>query len=299
MLNRALVTMLPLVPRPIVWRVSKRYIAGTSLEAALECVSSLNAQGMSVTLDVLGEDTATAEDATNGRDLYLSALEQIEKRNLDCNISVKLSQMGLRFDPELCRSVMRDLVTSAAERGNSVRIDMEDASVTQITLDLYRELRRTWNCVGTVVQAYLKRTPDDVRQLIEEGVAHLRLCKGIYVESPEIAFTGKEQIRIAYTEILRQLFESNAEKIAIATHDRPLVDAAVALIKELGIPKSRYEFQMLLGVTESIRGELVAAGHPLRVYVPFGEEWYAYSSRRLRENPQIAGHVFRNLFRRS
>ena len=299
MLNRALVTLLPLVPRPLVWRVSKRYIAGKSLEAALDCVRTLNEQGMSATLDVLGEDTAVAEDAVKGRDLYLAALEAIEKAHLDCNISVKLSQMGLRFDPELCRSVMRDLVSSAATRGNFVRIDMEDATATQITLDLYRELRRTWNCVGTVVQAYLKRTPEDVEQLLKEGLATLRLCKGIYVESQAIAFQGKEQIRIAYTEILRQLFEGNSAKVGIATHDRPLVEAALAMIKELEIPPERYEFQMLLGVTESMRQELVTAKHPLRVYVPFGEEWYAYSSRRLRENPQIAGHVFRNLFRRS
>ena len=221
MLNRALVTLLPLVPRPLVWRVSKRYIAGKSLEAALDCVRTLNEQGMSATLDVLGEDTAVAEDAVKGRDLYLAALEAIEKAHLDCNISVKLSQMGLRFDPELCRSVMRDLVSSAATRGNFVRIDMEDATATQITLDLYRELRRTWNCVGTVVQAYLKRTPEDVDQLLKEGLATLRLCKGIYVESQAIAFQGKEQIRIAYTEILRQLFEGNSAKVGIATHDRP------------------------------------------------------------------------------
>ena len=235
MLNRALVTLLPLVPRPVVWRVSKRYIAGKSLETALDCVRSLNSEGMSATLDVLGEDTTSRDDATHGRDLYLAALAAIEERGLDCNVSVKLSQMGLRFDADLCRSVMNDLVSDAAARENFVRIDMEDASVTQVTLDLYRELRLEHACVGTVVQAYLKRTPDDVRQLIDEEVAHLRLCKGIYVESPEIAFHGKEEIRTAYTEILRQLFTSNAEKIAIATHDRPLVEAALAMIEELGI----------------------------------------------------------------
>ena len=298
MLNRTLVSLLPLVPRPLVWRFSRRYIAGKSLDAALECVQDLNQNGMSATLDVLGEDTTSTDDCLEGRDLYLRALEKIEKQELDCNISVKLSQMGLRFDPELCRSVMRDLVSAAEERRNFVRIDMEDASVTQITLDIYRELRRQYRCVGTVIQAYLFRTPKDVAQLLEEKIGHLRLCKGIYVESPEIAITDREGIRDAYNEILDQLIEGDAEKIAIATHDRPLVDAALERIEKHQLPKERYEFQMLLGVTEGIRKELVDGGHPLRVYVPFGEQWYAYSSRRLRENPQIAGHVIKNLFRR-
>ena len=170
MLNRTLVSLLPLVPRPLVWRFSRRYIAGKSLDAALECVQDLNRNGMSATLDVLGEDTTSTDDCLEGRDLYLRALEKIEKQELDCNISVKLSQMGLRFDPELCRSVMRDLVSAAEERRNFVRIDMEDASVTQITLDIYRELRRQYRCVGTVIQAYLFRTPKDVAQLLDEKV---------------------------------------------------------------------------------------------------------------------------------
>lgn len=298
MLNRALVTVLPLVPRPLVWRISKRYIAGTSLEDALDTVRTLNEGGMSATLDVLGEDSTDVEKTRAGRDLYLKALERIEETGLDSNISVKLSQMGLRFDAELCRSVMRDLVGAAEQRGNFVRIDMEDSTVTTVTLDIYRELRRTTKAVGTVVQSYLHRTPEDVARLLEEGPTHLRLCKGIYVEEPEDAIQTREGIRTAYTAILRQLIEGGSTKIGIATHDRPLIDEALALVREHDLPKERYEFQMLLGVTESIRDELVAAGHPLRVYVPFGEEWYAYSTRRLRENPSIAGHVVKNLFRR-
>jgi len=297
MLNRAVVSLLPLVPRPLVWRISRRYIAGTRLEDAVTCVKNLNANGMSATLDVLGEDTTDPDQALAGRDLYLRSLEAIEKHHLACNISVKLSQMGLRFDPELCRSVMRELVTAAGEQRNFVRIDMEDSSVTQVTLDIYRELRKSSKAVGTVVQAYLHRTPEDVAKLMAEGPTYLRLCKGIYVEPPAAAIQDREGIRAAYLRILRQLIEGGAVRIGIATHDRPLIDGALALIREYDLSMERYEFQMLLGVTERIRSELVAAGHPLRVYVPFGEEWYAYSSRRLRENPKIAGHVVRNLFR--
>ena len=296
MLNRAFVNLLPLVPRPLVWRISKRYIAGTHLEDALDCVRTLNARGMSATLDVLGEDSIDAANAIGSRDLYLRALEQIHRSKLDCNISVKLSQMGLRFDPSLCRSVMKDLVLSAESQENFVRIDMEDVTVTQITIDIYRELRQASSAVGTVVQSYLHRTPADVASLLADGPTNLRLCKGIYVESPEHAIQDREGVREAFRAILRQLFEGGATKVGIATHDRPLVDVALELIDELKVPKEHYEFQMLLGVTDQIREELVSAGHPLRVYVPFGEEWYAYSSRRLRENPKIAGHVVKNLF---
>jgi len=253
---------------------------------------------MSATLDVLGEDSKDAENAIGSRDLYLRALDQIHRYRLNCNISVKLSQMGLRFDPELCRSVMKDLVLSADAQENFVRIDMEDVTVTQITIDIYRELRQESSAVGTVVQSYLHRTPDDVASLLADGPTNLRLCKGIYVESPEHAIQDREGIRDAFRAILRQLFEGGATRVGIATHDRPLVDSALELIDELKVPKERYEFQMLLGVTDQIREELVLAGHPLRVYVPFGEEWYAYSSRRLRENPKIAGHVVKNLFSR-
>lgn len=294
--NRTVVSLLPLVPRSVVWRVSRRYIAGTDLPAALQCVRDLNQAGMSVTLDVLGEDVTCPEEALACRDLYLEALEQLHEHDLDCNISIKLSQMALRFDTKLCRSIVRDLGAKAKELDNFVRIDMEDSSVTTETLDIYRELRAELP-LGTVIQSYMRRSEEDVATLMNEGPTHLRLCKGIYVEPEAVAFQDREEVRDSYRQLLRQMLEGGIVKVGIATHDPPLIEDACRVVQELSVPKERYEFQMLLGVAEKTRDQLVADGHPLRVYVPFGESWHAYSMRRLRENPQIAGHVMRNLFK--
>mgnify|MGYP001171601845 FL=1 len=296
MINRAVVSLLPLVPKSIVWKISKRYIAGKSLEEALQRVKELNDQGMSATLDVLGEDSISREQALKGEALYQEALSEIDAQSLDANISVKLSMLALRFDDNLCTEIVQKLIRSAELHDSFVRIDMEDSSVTQKTLDIYRRLRRDSDRVGTVVQAYLRSTEEDVRQLMEEGETYLRLCKGIYVEPEEIAFKDFTEVQDSFIRNLRQMFEGGIQKVGIATHDQRLVKESLKLLDELAIPKERYEFQMLLGVTEDLRQQLVDAGHPLRVYVPFGEEWYAYSSRRLRENPSIAGHVIRNMF---
>jgi proline dehydrogenase len=296
--NRALVSLLRFMPRSLVWRFSRRYIAGTSLDDALRVVRELNSQGMSATLDVLGEDTGSADEVARARDLYLEALAALNAGNYDCNISIKLSQMGLRLDPVLCRQAVARLAEEAAARGNFVRIDMEDSSVTGATLELYRRLRPQLP-VGAVIQAMLRRSAGDVQSLLSDGPTHIRLCKGIYREPEEIAFQGREEVRDSYRELLRALFVGGAVKVAIAGHDPPLVEHALGVIAELGVDKSRYEFQMLLGVAEEMRAHLVASGHPLRVYVPFGEAWYPYSMRRLRENPQVAGHIVKNLFVRA
>ncbi|MEM7166180.1 MAG: proline dehydrogenase family protein [Planctomycetota bacterium] len=296
--NRTIVSLLPMVPRGLVWRFSRRYIAGTDLKAALDEVERLNSAGMSATLDVLGEDVTEAADAEAFRDLYLEAIDEIARRGCDCNISIKLSQMALRFDVDLCREIIRSLGEAAQKHDNFVRIDMEDSSVTTATLDLYRQLRGELP-LGTVVQSCLRRTADDVQALLDTGATHLRLCKGIYLEPEEIAFQDRTEVQESYNALLRQMLEGGIEKVGIATHDPVLVDASRAIIAELQVPKERYEFQMLLGVAERMRSELVQEGHPLRVYVPFGDAWYPYSVRRLRENPQIAGHVLKNLFRRS
>jgi len=297
MLNRAIVSMLPLVPRPVVWRISRRYIAGETLDDALHQVTELNDKGMSTTLDILGEDSVTEAQAKKGLDRYLEAIEAIEKRQLDSNISVKLSMLGLKIDTKLCLAVMRDLLAASDRLGNFVRIDMEDSSVTDATLKIYHELRKEFPGVGAVLQSYMRRSESDVAALLAGGDTYLRLCKGIYIEEEKVAYQEKEEVRDSYRRLLRQMFEGGVKRVGIATHDRKLVDDAIALIEDQRISADRYEFQMLLGVTEDIRHELVSAGHPLRVYLPYGEEWYAYSTRRLRENPRIAGYVVRNLFK--
>ncbi len=298
LVNNAVVRVLPLVPKPIVWRFSRRYIAGTSLDSALDEVERLNAGGISATVDVLGENSRGADQVAQARDLYLQAIEDIAARGLDAGISVKLSEMGLRFDREGCQRVIDRLAAAAEAGGLFLSIDMEDSSITQATLDVYRAVRQRHHAVGAVIQAYLRRSEQDVAALLAEGVAHVRLCKGIYREPPGLAFQEPEEINDSFRALLEQLVNGGAEHVAIATHDPALVAHAEALLKERNIPRERYEFQMLLGVAEGMRARLVAAGHPLRVYVPFGESWLAYSLRRLKENPQIAGHIIQNLFNR-
>jgi len=297
-LHRLLIAPLPFLPESVVWQLSQRYIAGTDLASAFKTVRELETLGCRSTVDVLGEDSTDRLQVETARDLYLQALAGISAQGLDCNVSVKLSDMGLRFDTGLCYEVMHAIVASASQSGNFVRIDMEDSSVTTITLDIYRKLCEKNDNVGTVVQACLRRSRDDIRSLLDAGIARLRLCKGIYVEPEDIAFTDANDIRQSYQELLEQLFEGGATRVGIATHDPLLVEHAEKTIQRLNVDKSRYEFQMLLGVAGSMRSRLVSAGHPLRVYVPFGERWYAYSLRRLRENPGIAIHIVRNLFTR-
>jgi proline dehydrogenase len=296
--HRLLVAPLPYVPKSLVWPLSKRYVAGTDLDSAFATVRALNDLKCSTTIDVLGEDSTTREEVDEARELYFAALAGIEAERLDCNASVKLSDIGLRFDTKLCYDVMERLVAEASRRGNFMRIDMEDSSVTSITLDIYRRLRETHDNVGTVIQSCMKRSEDDIRRLLDDGLANLRICKGIYIEPEEIAWTDANDIRTSYQRLVEQLFEGGAHRVAIATHDPILVEHAESTIKRLGVDESRYEFQMLLGVAGTMRSRLVARGHPLRVYVPFGERWHAYSMRRLRENPQIAAHIVRNLFTR-
>ena len=296
--NRLLIGMMPLMPQALIWRFSRRYIAGTDLDDAYRTVRALNKVGCTGTMDVLGEDITNSEQVSAALQLYREALEGIQDNGLRCGISVKLSELGLRFDVEGCKAAMDELLKTTREHGNFLRIDMEDSSVTSITLDIYREVRQDYDRVGAVIQSALRRSKQDVADLMAEGPTDIRLCKGIYIEPEDIAFTDPDEIRDSYSEILDQLLEGGAT-VGIATHDPVLVERAEASIKRLGIEKDQYEFQMLLGVTERLRKRLVADGHSLRVYVPFGELWYHYSMRRLRENPNIAGHIIKNLFVRN
>jgi proline dehydrogenase len=284
LLDRAIVRMLPAVPKAVVVRLSSRYIAGPSLDDAIRVVRKLNAKGKLATVDVLGEEITSADEARAIAGQYLDALARIDAEGLDANVSVKLTGLGLELDSELCRDNLEAVVGDAQARGNFVRIDMEDSSTTDRTLDLYRGLRAAGNeNVGVVLQAYLRRTADDL-----VGLENVRLCKGIYVEPVEIAYRGFEEVRLNYVRSLEALV-AQGTYVGIATHDEVLLGEALRIVRDL--PPDRYEFQMLLGVRPDRADDLVADGHRLRVYVPYGTQWYEYSLRRLQENPKIAGYV--------
>jgi len=290
LLDRAIVRVLPAVPRPVVKRLSSRYIAGPELADACHVVRRLNEEGKLATIDVLGEEITRPEQATALLEEYEEVFDAIEREGLDSNVSVKLTGLGLKLDRDLCRDNLATLVRWAAERGNFVRIDMEDSSTTSETLAIYRELRKDGlDNVGVVLQAYMRRTLDDVASLADLGPS-VRVCKGIYVEPPEVAYQGSETVRFNFAEAVEALFSAGAS-VAVATHDEWVIAEALKLVEEQEVPAERYEFQMLLGVREELGDELVREGHRLRIYVPFGRQWYEYSLRRLQENPKIAGYV--------
>jgi proline dehydrogenase len=285
--------VLPAVPKWIVRRLAAPYIAGDTLDDAVAVVHRLNREGKLATIDVLGEEVATAEEARKITAAYYRVLARIETERLDANVSVKLTGLGLELDEELCRANLESLVLDARARGSFVRIDMEDSSTTEATLGIYRGLRAAgYENVGVVLQAYLRRTRDDV-----PGLTNVRLCKGIYVEPPELAFQDPAEIRASFVELLDALLDEGAY-VGIATHDDALLQAARSRIEARGLGRDEYEFQMLLGVRAGRGDELVREGHRLRVYVPFGRHWYEYSIRRLQENPRLAGYAAADTLRR-
>ena len=296
LLHRTIVSAMPLVPRPIVWRFSRRYIAGTHLEDAYDAVRRLNAEGSTGTIDVLGEDSTRDEQVEAALQMYFKAIEDIAAASLHTGISVKLSELGLRYDMARCEAAMEALLETAQQHEVFVRIDMEDSSVTDATLAVYRRFRERFDRVGVAIQSCLRRSEDDVRQLISAGQTDIRLCKGIYIEPEEISYRDADDIRESYNRILDLLLADDTARVGIATHDPLLIDYAIDALKRIGVGKDRYEFQMLLGVAGPLRRKLLAHGHGVRVYVPFGELWYHYSMRRLRENPHMVGHILKNLF---
>jgi proline dehydrogenase len=290
LLDRAIVRVLPAVPRRIVRKISARYIAGTDVEDACRVVKQLNAEGKMATIDVLGEEISTRRETLEIVRAYHDVFEAIERERLDSNVSVKLTALGLNLAYELCRANLEKVVRHAAESGNFVRIDMEDSSCTSDTLSLYRELRgQGLDNVGIVLQAYLRRTIRDIRALAPLR-PNVRLCKGIYIEPPLIAYRDFDAVRQNFVLSLRELLRGGSY-VGIATHDRWLISEGLRLVQEHRLTREQYEFQMLLGVTEHAANRLVLNGHRLRVYVPFGEHWYGYSVRRLQENPKIAGYI--------
>jgi proline dehydrogenase len=289
-LDRAIVRLLPAVPRPLVQKLSKRYIAGTELKDARETVRRINAEGEMATIDVLGEEITTEEEAAAIVRAYQDVFADIERCELDSNVSVKLTALGLNLGHDIVRDNLRTVVEDAASRGNFVRIDMEDSSTTDETLRLYRELREAGHDnVGVVLQAMLRRTIGDIEALAELK-PNVRLCKGIYLEPPELAYQEFEAVRASFVRALVALLDAGCY-VGIATHDEWLLHEGRRLVAERGLDRNDYEFQMLLGVRPELGDELVVEGHRLRIYVPFGRHWYAYSLRRLQENPKIAGYI--------
>ena len=265
-------------------RLSARYIAGPELADARRVVAALNAEGKRATVDVLGEEITRPEEAEAITQAYLDVLDAIDEDELDANVSVKLTGLGLNLDPELARAN----VEAIAARGTFVRIDMEDSSTTDATLALYCDLRAAGaENLGVVLQAALKRTVDDATAL---AGANVRLCKGIYLEPPELAYRDFDAVRENYVNVLETLLDGGCY-VGIATHDEWLVEHGLRAVRDRGLDPHEYEFQMLLGVQTRLGDRLVAEGHRLRIYVPFGRQWYEYSLRRLQENPKVAGYI--------
>jgi proline dehydrogenase len=288
LLDRAIVRVLPAVPRLVVRRISDRYIAGSDIPDATRVVGKLNGGGKLATIDVLGEEVTRPSEAVAIAAEYHAVLDAIAADRLDANVSVKLTALGLELDLDLCRSLLATVVADASARGIFVRIDMEHSACTDDTLRLYRELREAGRDeVGIVLQSRLKRTLADVDALADLRPS-VRLCKGIYLEPPAIAFESRDLIRESFLHVLDALLEGGSS-VAIATHDEWLLERALARVQDMS-PEA-YELQMLLGVREERASELVSDRHRLRVYVPYGEKWYEYSLRRLQENPALAGTI--------
>jgi proline dehydrogenase len=297
LVDSAIVRLLPAVPKQVVRRISEHYIAGEELDDALGVVLQLNAEGKLATLDVLGEEVTDPEEARAIAGAYREAIDAFKRGSLDSNISVKPTALGLNLGYELFRENLEDVVRHAAELDNFVRIDMEDSSTTDDTLRIYRELREAGHDnVGIVLQARLKRTIDDVRALAELR-PNVRVCKGIYLEPPEIAFRDFEAVQASFVQTLKELLDAGSY-VGIATHDEWLLEQGKRLVAEHGLGHDDYEFQMLLGVRPALGDELVREGHRLRIYTPFGRHWYSYSLRRLQENPKIAGYIAADTFNR-
>ncbi len=303
MFNKMIAGILPFMPKKLVWVFSKKYIAGESISDAVKASKELNREGCMVTLDILGEFISDLNEAKANRDEYLELIDAIEKEDIDGNYSLKPTSFGLLIDEAVCYSYIREIVAKAASYSNFIRIDMEDSRCVDKEIRLYRRLHQEFpKNTGLVVQAYLKRTLHDLNDMRDmntvEQPLNFRLCKGIYVEPESIAFKKYEEINQHFLEDLEYIFEQKMYP-GIATHDKALVDGAMKLIETYQRPKDSYEFQMLYGVTPELRKSIVEKGHRMRVYVPFGKDWFGYSTRRLKENPKMASHIMKAIFVKS
>jgi proline dehydrogenase len=300
MFNKFIAAILPYFPKKFIWIFSKPYISGVTIEDAMRVSKELNSKNTKVTLDVLGEFIKTLEEAETNKQEYLDLIDTTYKNNVDGNFSVKPTSFGLLIDKEACYKYIREIVAKAASYKGFIRIDMEDSPCTDDEIALFRRLKAEFPAnVGLVIQAYLKRTFSDIEKMMDLNSPEIplsyRLCKGIYVEPEAISFKKYEEINKHYLEDLELIFR-NKIHVGIATHDKPLIEGAYSLIKKYDVPKHMYEFQMLYGVTPKLREKIVNEGHTMRVYVPFGKQWFGYSTRRLKENPKMATHIIKAIF---
>lgn len=297
MLNKLISHTLPYFPQKFVWQFSKAYIAGETTQDAIDASKALNHEKTMVTLDILGEFIENMAQARQNRNEYLDLIRTVEQADVIGNYSLKPTMFGLLLEPETCYQYIRDLVAEAAKFDNFIRIDMENSPCVDASIEMFRRLKKEFpRNVGLVLQAYLKRTLSDLESMLDlksdKATLNFRLCKGIYVESSKIAYKDYHEINRHYLEALEFMIK-NGMYPAIATHDKPLVQGALDLITRYGLTRDQYEFQMLYGVTPKQRRALVSAGHPVRVYVPFGEQWFGYSTRRLKENPAMVSHILK------
>jgi len=284
------------MPKKLVWKFSKKYIAGETLQDAVSLVKNLNSIGILATIDVLGEAVTNKSEAIESKVEASKVIDKIIIENLNANLSIKPTQMGLSIDSDFAYEQISELVGKLVKVNNFLRLDMEDSPYTTLTIDLLKKLREKYNqdSVGIVIQSYLKRSLGDVKELNKINTNY-RLCKGIYVEPSEIAYKEKDIIRNNYLTLLEEMIKSG-NYVGIATHDEYLIDEAYKLIDKYKLGEDKFEFQMLLGVREDLRDKILKDGYKIRIYVPYGVHWYKYSIRRLKENPAIAGYIFKNLF---
>ncbi len=302
MINKAIANMLPYLPKKIIWIFSKRYIAGETIEDGLRVAKELNDEQIEVTIDLLGEFVNNLDQAEEYKNKYLSIIERFTSENIIGNFSLKPSMFGLLINKEICLNYMNEIVKKAVQKNSFVRIDMENSSCVDSEIEIYKYLLRKYpGHVGLVIQAYLRRTISDLIQLknfqLNGTPLSFRLCKGIYIEPESIAFKEHNEIQNHFIADLEYMFDQGMY-VGIATHDKQLVEKAYKLIEEKQISPDKYEFQMLYGVTPELRRSIVANGHKMRVYVPFGKEWFGYSTRRLKENPKMASQIIKALFAR-
>ena len=300
MINKLIAKMLPFFPERIIWIFSKRYISGKLLSDALAESRKLNQNGVVVTVDLLGEYIKNLSEADRYKEQYIELIKRFTEEKVDGNFSVKPSMFGLLIDKEICYLNLRDIVEVADRCNSFIKIDMEDSECTSNEIEIFRRLKAEFpSRVGLVVQAYMRRTLDDVKSLLDlhntETPLNFRLCKGIYIEEERIAYKGYQEIRDHYVEDLRFML-LNKIYVGIATHDKYLIDKAYEIIDELNVSKDKYEFQMLFGVAPKLRQSIINRGHRLRVYVPYGKQWFGYSTRRLKENPNMVWDIIKAMF---